>query len=141
MGIPEMKHGALMLLTCLLACLAIDVPAAAAQPAMNEGQGHPLKGTWIGDWGPSKADRTPVVIEMNWDGKAITGSLNPGPEAIRFTKADLNPADWSVRIEAVSGSTRYTIDGKIENLGSAARSIAGTWVQGNRKGDFKIARQ
>ena len=125
----------------LVACLAIDVSAAAAQPALNEGQGHPLKGIWVGDWGPSRTDRMPVLIEMNWDGKAVTGRIDPGPQAIPFTKAELNPADWSVHIEAVAGNVRYTIDGKIENLGSAARSIAGTWVQGNRKGDFKITRQ
>lgn len=125
----------------LLACLALDVSRAAAQPALNDGQGHPLKGSWIGEWGPSTTERLPVFIEMNWDGKAITGRLNPGPQAIPFTKADLNPADWTVRIEAAQGAERYTITGKIENLGSAARSITGTWVQGNRKGDFKITRQ
>jgi hypothetical protein len=128
-------------LVCVLAPLAIGVSAAAAQPALNEGQGHPLKGTWVGDWGTSKTDRTPVLLDINWDGKAITGTLNPGPDAVRFTKAELNPADWSVHLEALAGGVRYTIDGKIENLGSAARSIAGTWVQGNRKGDFKITRQ
>jgi hypothetical protein len=125
----------------LLALLTVDVLPAAAQPALNEGQGHPLKGTWIGDWGTSKTDRTPVLLEMTWDGKAIAGTINPGPQGIRFTKAELNPADWSVHLEALAGGVRYTIDGKIENLGSAARSIAGTWVQGNRKGDFKITRQ
>jgi hypothetical protein len=128
-------------LLLLLACLVIDVSAAAAQPALNEGQGHPLKGSWVGDWGTSRTERTPVLIEMNWDGKAVTGRINPGPQAVAFTKAELNPADWSVHIEALAGGVRYTIDGKIENLGSAARSITGTWVQGNRKGDFKITRQ
>ena len=134
-----MKTGVL-LLTGLLACFAIDVGGAAAQPALNEGQGHPLKGTWMGDWGTDKANRTPVLIELNWDGKAITGSINPGPEAIRFTKAELNHNDWSVHLEALSAGVRYAIDGKIENLGSLSRSIVGTWVQGNRKGDFKLTR-
>jgi hypothetical protein len=35
---------------------------------------------------------------------------------------------------------RYVIDGKIQNLGAVNRSIVGTWVQGNQKGDFKITR-
>jgi len=51
-----MKRGA-CLLTCLLACLVIDVTGAAAQPALNEGQGHPLKGIWLGEWGPDKSNR------------------------------------------------------------------------------------
>ena len=33
------------LLVCLLACLS--VVSALAQ------EGHPLKGTWLGDWGPN----------------------------------------------------------------------------------------
>jgi hypothetical protein len=134
-----MKRGA-WLLTCLLVCVAIDVPAAAAQAALNEGQGHPLKGLWLGDWGPNRNDRNPVLIEMDWDGKAVTGSINPGPGAIRFTKAELNHNNWTVHLEAVSEGVRYAIDGKIENLGSVSRSIVGTWVQGNQKGDFKITR-
>jgi len=128
------------LLTCLLACLVIEVPVAAAQAALNEGQGHPLKGTWLGDWGPNKNDRTQVLIEMDWDGKAVTGSISPGPTAIRFTKAELNHNNWTVHLEAVSQGVRYVIDGRIENLGSASRSILGTWVQGNQKSDFKITR-
>jgi hypothetical protein len=46
-----------------------------------------------------------------------------------------------VHLEATSGATRYVIDGKIENLGSLNRSIVGTWMQGNQKGDFKITKQ
>jgi hypothetical protein len=134
-----MKRDA-FLLTCLLACFVIDVPVAAAQPAMNEGQGHPLKGIWMGDWGPNRNDRNPVLIEMNWDGKAITGSINPGPAAVPFTKADLNPANWTVHFEAGAGAMRYVIDGKIENLGALNRSISGTWMVGTQKGDFKITR-
>ena len=130
-----------ILLTCLVACLAVVGPAASAQgPALNEGQGHPLKGLWIGDWGMPKADRTPVLIEMNWDGKAVTGSINPGPDAIRFAKADLNHTNWTVHLEAESGGVRYVIDGRIENLGALNRAIVGTWTQGNQKGDFKITR-
>jgi len=134
-----MKNSA-FLLACLLACVTIDVRVAGAQAALNEGQGHPLKGIWLGDWGTNKDNRTLVLIEMNWDGKAITGSINPGPEAIRFTNAALDHNNWTVHLEAVSGGIRYVIDGKIENLGSLSRSIVGTWVQGTQKGDFKITR-
>src|SRR5262245_63037036 len=73
--------------TCLLACLAFAT--FALSQAMNEGQGHPLKGVWLGDWGTDQNNRNPVIIEMNWDGKAITGRINPGPDAVQFSKADL----------------------------------------------------
>ena len=129
-----------LLLICVLAWMASG-SRVAAQAALNEGQGHPLKGTWIGDWGPNKQNRTPVVILMDWDGKAVSASLNPGPKAVQFTKADLNPANWTVHLEASSGGMTIVADGKIENLGSASRSIVGTWMQGKEKGDFKITRQ
>jgi hypothetical protein len=37
---------------------------------------------------------------MNWDGKAITGIINPGTDNLEIKTATLNPADWSVHIEA-----------------------------------------
>ena len=136
--IKEMKMKTLRL-TWLLTCIAITIPLLGQ--TLNEGQGHPLKGVWLGDWGPDKTHRNPVTIEMNWDGKAITGSINPGLDAVRFTKADLDPSNWSVHLEGDAKGTHYLIDGKIENLGSLRRYITGTWTQGNQKGDFKITRQ
>jgi hypothetical protein len=125
----------------LLTCLTIDVSVAGAQAAWNEGQGHPLKGVWIGDWGTSKTSRTDVLIEMNWDGKAVTATLNPGATGMAFAKAELDHTNWTVHLDTTSVGVRYLIDGKIENLGSNSRSIVGTWMQGNQKGDFKITRQ
>ena len=128
-------------LLLVLVCVAGLTGVAAAQSALNEGQGHPLKGIWIGDWGPDKAKRTPVLIEMNWNGKALTGSISPDADKIAFTKADVDYANWAVHLEAQSGGVKYVIDGRIENLGSLSRSIVGTWTQGNQKGDFKITKQ
>ena len=126
-------------LICLMAWFAIAATVVAQ--ALNDGQGHPLKGVWLGDWGGADSNnRNSVTIEMNWDGKAVTGSINPGPEAVPFTKAELNHNNWTVHLEAESKGVRYVIDGKIENLGSMRRSIVGTWAQGNQKGDFKITR-
>jgi hypothetical protein len=123
----------------VLTCIAATMPILGQ--TLNEGQGHPLKGLWLGDWGPDKTHRNPVTITMDWDGKVISGNIDPGPDAIRFTKAELNPTNWTVHFEADSKGTHYVIDGKIEDLGSLRRYIAGTWTQGNQKGDFKITRQ
>lgn len=132
-----MKHT--LRLTVLLLAFAIALPAFSQ--ALNEGQGHPLKGVWVGEWTPDKTHRNPVMIEINWDGKAISGSINPGPEAVRFTKAELDPGNWTIHLEGDSKGTHYLIDGRIENLGSLRRYIVGTWAQGNQKGDFKLTRQ
>src|SRR5271155_3850579 len=56
----------------IVACLALGAAGSLAQ------EGHPLTGSWHGDWGASATQRTPVFIFMKWDSKNITGSINPG---------------------------------------------------------------
>ena len=126
-------------LICLLACLIITVAALAQE-------GHPLKGTWLGDWGPSKDDRTQVTIVLDWDGKNISGVINPGPSSTPIQKAALEPKGWLVHFEAdakdrTGKTVHYVVDGHIENLGTYNRSIVGTWTHDNVKADFKITRQ
>ena len=127
------------LLVSLLACLTMVVSAFAQE-------GHPLKGTWLGDWGPNKNDRNQVTIVMDWDGKQITGQVNPGPNSIPISKATLEPKGWIVRFEADAKNAagkpvHYVVEGKIENLGLYNRVIVGTWSHDNVKGDFRIQRQ
>jgi len=124
---------------CLLAFLTVVVTAFAQE-------GHPLKGTWLGDWGPSKNDRNQVTIVMDWDGKQITGQVNPGPNSVPIAKATLEPKGWIVRFEADAKTAagkpvHYVVEGKIENLGLYNRVIVGTWSHDNVKGDFRIQRQ
>lgn len=54
-------------------------------------EGHPLKGSWLGDYGPSKTTRTQVFMVLDWDGKAITGMINPGTDNIPLRAATLTP--------------------------------------------------
>jgi hypothetical protein len=107
--------------------------AAASAPAQF---GHPLKGSWSGDWGPNKAQRTRVLLQMQWDGKAITGAINPGPNALPLTKATLDPETWQVHLEAKG----IVIDGKLDNIGSAHRVLSGAWTQAGVKGDVRLVR-
>jgi hypothetical protein len=122
----------------VLAALLVAAPALAQF-------GHPLKGTWSGDWGPTKESRTHVVLELNWDGKAITGNINPGPKAIPLKKAELNPDTWGVHLEgdgkdASGAAVHYVVDGKLENIGAYQRVMSGTWTEGTKKGDFRVVR-
>jgi hypothetical protein len=119
-----------------LACAAICIPGIAQQ-------GHPLTGTWSGDRGTTPAQRNQVTVVMNWDGKNVTGLINPGPDSIPISSVVLDVAKWTVRIEA-NGKDHIIAEGKIEDLGSYHRTIKGTWTQGTSpsaiKGDFKITR-
>ena len=126
---------------CAAGCTIVLLVAASASAQF----GHPLKGTWSGDWGPTKENQTHVVLEFNWDGKALTGNINPGPKAVPFQKAELDPAAWTVHVEGTgkdaSGTpVKYVIDGKLENIGAFQRVLSGTWTQGTLKGTFRVIR-
>ena len=122
-----------------LACLGYGWPSAAQE-------GHPLKGSWVGTWGPSANHSDDVLIVLNWNGKSLTGMLNPGTDNIPIKNATLNPVGWVLRFEA-DGKDRtgnlvsYVVEGKIENIGLPNRSITGTWKSQKENGPFKISRQ
>lgn len=120
---------ALLRLLMFVACLAVAANTAAQF-------GHPLKGSWSGDWGPDKDHRTRVLLQMQWDGKTITGAINPGANALPLTNASLDPDTWRVRLEARG----VVIEGKLENIGSARRVLSGVWTQAGQKGDFRLMR-
>jgi len=123
--------------------LVVAVLAVAANAFAQFG--HPLKGSWSGDWGTSASNRQHVVLNLNWDGKEISGVINPGPTAVTLTTATLDPSTWTVHFvgdgkDKNGASVHYVIDGKVENLGAFQRFITGTWTQGSEKGTFKVTR-
>lgn len=127
-----------ILLTFSVALLSGGAPSAQ--------EGHPLKGSWIGSWGPSESHSDDVLVVLDWDGKNITGMINPGTDNMPIKNATLNPDDWTVRLET-DGKDRtgnplsYVIEGKIEGLAFPNRSITGTWRTQRENGPFKISRQ
>ncbi len=134
-------HARLFRLVTVVAFATMAAMAATASAQF----GHPLKGTWTGDWGPNKDTRTHVVLDLNWDGKAITGAINPGANGVALKTATLDAPTWRVHFEAdgkdpAGNAVHYVIDGKVENIGAFQRFITGTWTQGSVKGDFKITR-
>lgn len=121
----------------LLAGLSLVVSVLAQQ-------GHPLTGTWSGDWGVTSAQRTQVTMVMNWDGKDVKCTMDPGPDST-VCNVTLDVINWTVRIEAdpkdKSGKAAHVVaDGKIDDLGSYHRTISGTWKQGPTNATFKLTR-
>ena len=127
-----------------LACVGIAVTSFAQF-------GHPLSGTWSGDWGPSKDKRDRLLVQMHYNGKEVTGTINPGPNGLPLKNVTVipgnqdNPGVWSIKIEAegkdaAGKAVTIVADGKLENLGSFNRVLTGTWTQSGVKGDFKLTR-
>ena len=120
----------------LFAGLAFVFPTIAQE-------GHPLTGTWLGEWGP-KDDQ--ITFVMNWNGKKqqMDGQFNPGANRMPI-KVTLDSAKWMVHIETDfkddDGKISHVVaDGKLEKIGSYNRTITGDWTQGTVKGKFKLER-
>jgi hypothetical protein len=118
---------------------------ALAAPGLAQ-EGHPLKGSWIGEWKGNQTHDEFVLVVLDWNGREITGMINPGTDNIEITKATLDPDDWSVRIEADTKDSSgravdYVIEGNIQDLELPNRYITGTWRNGDESGDFEIRRQ
>jgi hypothetical protein len=123
----------------LLVALALSVPGQAQE-------GHPLRGSWIGEWSGNQVHDEFVLIVLDWNGREITGMINPGTDNIEITDAELDPEDWSIRIEADTEDSSgravdYVIEGNIQDLELPNRYITGTWQNGSGRGDFEIRRQ
>ena len=109
--------------------------------------GHPLKGQWSGQWGPSDNPKR-LLLDLQWDGKEITGVVNPGEEAAAVKSVTFdysNPSAWKVKLTAEgkdkSGKpVAISVDGTLENIGAYNKLFRGTWVEGGQKGDFTLTR-
>jgi len=100
-------------------------------------EGHPLKGSWIGEWAGNETHGDFVLLVLDWDGKNVTGVINPGTDNMTIEKVNLDPSDWSITIE----TSGYVLEGSIQELELPTRSITGTWKNGNRSGSLAISRQ
>lgn len=132
----------------LLGVVLLATFVLAATIAAQEG--HPLVGSWHGDWGMGGASRQDltVVIDYTPDGSGVTGLANPGYEHASLQNIQLTiptPTDWHVRFEVElkdkSGkATRYVAQGTLDKIGSDRRTLIGTWSSGAATGDFTLTR-
>ena len=125
--------------------IAVAVVALLVPALVRAQEGHPLSGTWSGDWGTGPADRMHVTVVMEWNGKTVTGMLNPGPDQVALSSVVLDPTTWTVRIEADTKNAQgqmvhVSADGKLADIASYHRTLTGTWTQGTTRGDFKLTR-
>ena len=122
----------------VFACMTLAAPILAQE-------GHPLVGSWHGDWGPNAANRRDVTLIMDWDGTSLTGLVNPGFEHASLENARLDSSTWTTHFEIDfddgSGKpVRCVVDGTIDKLGSDRRTLSGTWNCGTAEADFVLVR-
>ena len=142
---------------CLVSCVLLAAAALAQE-------GHPAKGTWVGYWGPTATENR-LMIVMDYDGRNLTGVVNPGANAIpiKLARLDITPGKppakpgepvgeptFTMHIEADTkdakgNSISIVADGTMKQVGLPGRSMVGTWTQtsGGKtvKADFRISRQ
>ncbi len=120
-----------------LICVLISVVFVGSAFAQD-----PITGTWTGDWGPSKTDRNQVTVQFKFDGKSLTGTVNPGPNAVQLMKSTFDPKTGAVHMEADAknemgaGMVHFIVDGKLDKT-----TMSGTWNHDKVKGDFKITKK
>jgi hypothetical protein len=118
----------------LFAVVLISVTAWAQE-------GHPLTGSWHGEWHPAAGQKIPIFIYMKWNSKTIEGTINPGRNAVPLKVANLDASNWTVHFEGDTKDQKHiVVDGKLGDIGSYHRTITGTWTEGGITGDFKITR-
>ncbi len=131
----------------LLGCVLLVAPAFAQM-------GHPLKGSWSGDWWLKKGEENHVLLDFDWDGKTLQGMLNPGTDNVTLQKLALEPPSggvakamdpWTLHFEADVKDTsgrmvHHVVDGKLQNIGAYRKFITGTWMAGTQRGEFKVVR-
>ncbi len=152
-----MKFARLFFIFALLIAAAVSV---AAQ------EGHPLTGTWYGDFGMTAGQRNDLTVILKWDGSNVSGMVNPGPNVVPIKSARMDvklgtpaqrgerggqggtpatPSQFSVHFEVDAKSKtgamdHFVFDGKVENPVAGNRTMVGTWTCGNTKGDFRLRR-
>jgi hypothetical protein len=74
----------------ILAATIVATVAMMATLQVVAQEGHPLDGTWYGDFGSTPTGpRRDLTVAMKWDGKMITGTVNPGKNAVPIKTATL----------------------------------------------------
>ncbi len=121
----------------LFAALLLAVAAVSGAQ-----EGFPLDGTWRGETTAKDGSHRTIVLVMQWDGKQVNGTMNPGPESTEFTGGKLTAEGWKFTLgfkTAQGANVRF--DGTISNLGKYNRVLAGKWTEGSSSFDIRFVHE
>lgn len=105
-------------------------------------EGFPLDGTWRGEVVNADGSHRTIVLVMQYDGKQVNGTMNPGPDSVDFTGGKLTPEGWKFAL-AFKGAkaVNTTFNGAISNLGKYDRVLAGKWTEGSSSFDIRFVHE
>ena len=130
-------HRRFFRIVCVAACLLVTA-------AVRGQEGHPLVGTWHGTWSPAGGGPRDITLVIEFDGKTITGLINPGPDSARLQNATLDPKTWTFRFEAdvkqAGAAGRAVVETTVEDITNRRRRLVGTWTQGSTRGPLEMQR-
>ncbi len=120
----------------LFAALLWVAVAATAQV------GFPLDGTWPAEHVAADGSPVTIVLIIQWDGRTVSGTINPGPDSIDFSDAVLTPEGWKVTLAAKDAKgAAVGFEGALADLGKYNRALAGKWTQGGQTHDVRFVRE
>jgi len=126
-GVQSMMARVLTFITCL-----------GLSAVLFAQTGHPAKGSWSGLL-TSGSDTTRIRLLINAHNGELSGSINPGRNAIEMDSIELDASDWGLQIEATMPEGELVLDGTLSNLGSwTNRKFIGTYTLGSTRGNFEI---
>jgi hypothetical protein len=105
-------------------------------------EGFPLDGTWRSESTAKDGSHRTIVLIMQWDGKSVTGTINPGPKGTDFTGGQLNPDGWKFTLDvkdAKGGPVHF--EGVISDLGKYKRVVTGKWTDAAGTIDAKFVHE
>jgi hypothetical protein len=145
-----------MVNTKTLRCaVAVVVATLTFAGSIRAQEGHPMTGTWYGEYGTGAAKKD-ITLVMKWDGSKVSGLVNPGPGATPITSVTLDiipgkagtfslnnpegtqPIPPVFNVKIVIGD--LALEGRMQNPVGGNRSITGTYTRGADKGPFQIKR-
>ncbi len=116
----------------IVACLGLSAPLMAQT-------GHPAKGSWSGDLTPASGAPTHMRLLVNAKNGELTGSINPGRDAVTMKSVVLTAESWALAIHAPMKEGELVLTGILSNIGSwTNRKYIGTYSLGSTKGKFEF---
>lgn len=123
----------------MLARFAMFIACLGLSAALLAQTGHPAKGSWSGELTSSTSETTRIRLLIDaWNGE-LSGSVNPGRNAVEMSSVELDADTWTLTIEAPMEEGELVLTGTLSNLGSwTNRKYIGTYTLGDTSGEFDI---